>query len=405
MVSTHISTGIENAKTIISEALAVIKAWWAENGDEITAKALEIWTAVKDHISTGIENAKQIISEALAVIKAWWAENGDEITAKALEIWTAVKDHINTGIENAKEIISTALATILAWWDENGEKVTATVEAIWDGIKKAYKTASAFVLGIIASALAAIGGDWETAGEAWNTVVKDAWEKLKEAFKKGLEIIGNAVGDAWPRIKQAFSDGIENNQTAFQALIGGARAAIIEGIYNAYRLGLALFRTRPERWQSRPRRGQSVLGIQSPAFFYNGEDAVKWRKRKYGLGVAEWRRRSCRRPTTQQHPEAPDPGRIWGFWAGMVSLVNGGIRHFYQNNALFDAGQHIINILDEGMKDQIPGLVETAGDAGQAAYDATAGALGINSPSTTFYELGMWTTEGFINGISDTTPD
>ena len=279
LVSGHISTGIENAKIIISTALAFIKQWWAENGDAIIAKALEIWTTVSTHISTGIENAKEIISEALAVIKAWWAENGDEITAKALEIWTAVKDHINTGIENAKEIISTALATILAWWDENGEKVTATVEAIWDGIKNAYKTASAFVLGIIASALAAIGGDWETAGEAWNTVVKDAWEKLKAAFVKGLEIIGNAVGDAWPRIKQAFSDGIEVIKTTFSSVDWGALGtAIIEGVANAISAGVGIVQDAAKAMaQAALDAAKALLGIQSPSrmFYEIGENVAQ----------------------------------------------------------------------------------------------------------------------------------
>lgn len=279
LVSGHISTGIENAKIIISTALAFIKQWWAENGDAIIAKALEIWTTVSGHISTGIETAKTIISEALAVIKAWWAENGDEITAKALEIWTTVSNHISKGIEYAKLIINEGLKTIQKWWAENGDEVMATVEAIWLGIKTAYKTALGFVLGLVATVLAAIGGDWETAGEAWNTVVKDSWEKLKAAFFNGLKILGNAVDTAWPAIKGAFENGIKTIQTAFTSVDWGALGqAVIDGIYNAFINGIGMVQDGARAVaQSALDAAKAVLGIQSPSrmFYEIGENVAQ----------------------------------------------------------------------------------------------------------------------------------
>lgn len=258
---------IEFVKGVVLAGVEQVRAWWAENGEAIMAKAAEIWGMVSSHVMTGIETAKTLISEGLAAIRAWWAENGDGIMAKAAEIWSMVSNHVMTGIETAKTLVSEGLAAITAWWGENGDKVTATVLAIWDGIKTAYKTALAFVLALVATVLAAIGGDWELAGESWNTVVVEAWERLKTAFGNGLEILRGAASDAWPRIKQAFSDGIATIKTLFNSVDWGAiGTAIVDGISAGLSAAAgAIADAARAAAQAALDAAKGLLGIESPS--------------------------------------------------------------------------------------------------------------------------------------------
>ena len=331
LVSGHISTGIENAKIIISTALAFIRQWWAENGDAIMAKALEIWTMVSTHISTGIENAKEIISEALAVIKAWWAENGDEIMAKALEIWTAVKDHINTGIENAKTIISEALAVIKAWWAENGDEITAKALEIWTAVKDHISTGIENAKEIISTALATILAWWDENGEKVTATVEAIWDGIKNAYKTAsafvLGIIASAlaaIGGDWETAGEAWNTVVKD---AWEKL----KAAFVKGLEI---IGNAV----GDAW---PRIKQA---------FSDGIEVIK---------------------TTFSSVD-------WG--ALGTAIIEG-----------------VANAISAGI-----GIVQDAAKAmAQAALDAAKSLLGIQSPSRMFYEIGENVAQGFINALGD----
>jgi len=65
-------------------------------------------------------------------------------------------------------------------------------------------------------------------------------------------------------------------------------------------------------------------------------------------------------------------------------------------------GANIVNGIIGGLAGAAQGLLDAAGDLAQQAYDALAGALGIQSPSKKFAIAGRYSIEGLIQGLRQT---
>lgn len=66
-------------------------------------------------------------------------------------------------------------------------------------------------------------------------------------------------------------------------------------------------------------------------------------------------------------------------------------------------GRDIINGIISGLSQLLPNLVESAKNVAQSAWETAKGWLGINSPSKKFAELGLYSAEGFAEGMQDNT--
>jgi len=175
-------------RTTVETALATIKQWWSEHGEEVKAKALEIWDTVKTTISEKFEAAKEIISNAIATIKEWWATHGDEIMAKATEIWKAV------------------VATF-EWFKGQFTK-------IFDAFRLAFE------------------GDWRGFGEKLREYWDEAWAKIKEIGEKTWDAIKKFFTETdWGSVGKSILEGIAKGITAGlgflkEAARSAARAAL-----------------------------------------------------------------------------------------------------------------------------------------------------------------------------------
>jgi hypothetical protein len=170
-------------RTIVENALSTIKQWWAEHGEEVKAKALEIWEKVKTTVSDAFERIKETISTALENIKRWWAEHGDEIMAKAKEIWEKVVEHFTWFKDQVTRIFETfRLAFEGDWrafgeklrevWDEAWQKVKEIGENVWDAIRDFF------------------------ANTDWGSIGTSILEGIAKGITGGLEVIKNAARDA-----------------------------------------------------------------------------------------------------------------------------------------------------------------------------------------------------------------
>jgi len=170
-------------RTFMLDTLAKLRAWWAEHGDTVIAKAQEIWNTIRETVVTIATQIGMAISEFLAQVRAWWAEHGDEVMAKAREIWEAI------------------VATF-EWFKEQFTK-------IYEAFRLAFE------------------GDWRGFGEKLREVWDAAWENIK----KTGEITWNIVKDFfqntdWAAIARAIIDGIANGiRNGAGAIANAARSA------------------------------------------------------------------------------------------------------------------------------------------------------------------------------------
>ena len=66
-------------------------------------------------------------------------------------------------------------------------------------------------------------------------------------------------------------------------------------------------------------------------------------------------------------------------------------------------GADIINGIVNGLGSMLPNLIEAAKNVARAAWETAKSWLGISSPSKKFAELGMYSAEGFADGMTDNT--
>lgn len=79
----------------------------------------------------------------------------------------------------------------------------------------------------------------------------------------------------------------------------------------------------------------------------------------------------------------------------------GDVINIFRNTDWMSVGADIINGIVNGLGQMLPNLIEAAKNVARSAWETAKGWLGISSPSKKFAELGMYTAEGFAEGMND----
>lgn len=205
---------------------------------------------------------RTFVEETLTQIRAFWAENGDAIMAKATEIWQTVKETVTNFLQNAADFISTTLANIKQWWVENGDAIKAKATEIWEGVVATFEWFKGQFEGLFQAFRSAQEGDWRAFGEKLREIWDNAWNKF-------VEIVSNI----WDKIKQVVSDAIENVKGLFSNTDWGTVGkSIIEGIANGISSAAgAIANAAKNAAQNALDAAKGFLGIESPSKLFAKE--------------------------------------------------------------------------------------------------------------------------------------
>ena len=86
--------------------------------------------------------------------------------------------------------------------------------------------------------------------------------------------------------------------------------------------------------------------------------------------------------------------------SGIFELITSIANAFFETDWA-SIGMNIINGIIDGLSQLLPNLIESAKNVAKAAWDTAKNWLGIRSPSKKFAELGMYSAEGFAEGLTD----
>lgn len=84
-----------------------------------------------------------------------------------------------------------------------------------------------------------------------------------------------------------------------------------------------------------------------------------------------------------------------------ISNIWNNVMDFFRNINLFDIGRNIIQGLINGIKNMASNVVESVKGVVNGAIQGAKKLLGIHSPSRVFKQFGVYTGEGFVNGITE----
>lgn len=76
------------------------------------------------------------------------------------------------------------------------------------------------------------------------------------------------------------------------------------------------------------------------------------------------------------------------------------IKSAFDNFSLFDIGKNLIQGLINGVNNMIETAKNAVANVGNAVVDKVKNVLGIHSPSTVFYQLGVYIDQGLANGVT-----
>lgn len=230
-------------------------------------------------------------------------------------------------------------------------------------------------------------------GTFWSTL----WAKMQNGLNQistffttwWTNVMGGAAANGWAQITGVFANGWNQLITGTPIWLGQLGVAFGNGwnqITVAFGNGWA-------QWQVIAANGWAQLvakfqngGAQILAAFANGWAQIQ------GAFANGWAQIQA--------------GAASG-WAGVVGAFRNGwsqITSFFANAGswLYTAGANIVHGLANGVRDAIGGAVSAAASAAQQMLNAAKNVLGIHSPSTAFHQLGIYSMQGFANGVTAT---
>jgi phage-related minor tail protein len=332
-------------------ALIAIGVLLYKNWDEIKAKSIEIWGAIKEFLSATWESIKSVSESVWTSIKDFFSTTWDTVkqTAQtiwdnikqaAINIWTAIID----GIMNVVTPIIEGVTGLFNSMKSGVEKIFQGIKTFFEGYWKVLKNIFAGALLLIVDL---VTGDFEglkkDALAIWENIksgLKTMWEGIKTVFSGALEAVKGFVTQAWENIKN-------NTSTIFYAV----RDKISE-VWNSIKTTATNL---PEQIKNTVRDKFEAL-----------KSAI-----------------------SEKMTAARD--KITEIWDSITSFFNG--------IDLKQIGKDIIQGLINGITEKGEALLQKARDIADSIKKTLKDVLDINSPSRETQWMGQMLGDGFVKGM------
>jgi TP901 family phage tail tape measure protein len=164
------------------------------------------WGGIQEKVAAVIGFITKVITFYVDWIKAFWAEHGDTIMAKAAEIWEGIQLAVSTALEFIGNLVETVITWIQEFWAEHGETIIAIVTNYFELVRGIIETVFGVIEGIFDAFALAFEGDWRGFGEKLREVWDGVWEKIKEAIETAVPIILATMAELVLKLIKAIKD-------------------------------------------------------------------------------------------------------------------------------------------------------------------------------------------------------
>lgn len=193
-------------------ALIAIGVLVYKNWDEIKAKAIEIWGALKEWFSTTLESIKENFTETWGKVKSFMSETWDSVKNTLTEKWNAIKTTASKLWTDIIDGIMSIITPIVENAKETFDSMKSGVEKIFNGLKTFFdgywKVLKSVFAGALLLIMDLVTGDFEGMKEdakaIWNTLkegLKEIWNGIKLVFSGTLDAIKGLVTKGWEDLK------------------------------------------------------------------------------------------------------------------------------------------------------------------------------------------------------------
>lgn len=418
-VSKAVSSAINEVVAFVKQIFGSLISWWNENHQLILQTAETVWNAIKSVVET-------IVNAIAPIIEAGW----NAIVPMVKTVWDLIKNVVETGLNVILGIIKTIMQIINGDWSGAWETLKGVALSIWEGIKTALGIAIQGLTQVIQAGLELLNQIWTA---IWNTIVAvvgPIWEFICNLVSTSIQFVSDTINnvltfisETWNTVWTTISDFLSNTWTAISETVSTVINAVWQTIQN-------VLNTISETWNNiwtavKDKAVEIWEGIKS--FLSDTMNNI------YNTISEIWNNITSFVSNTMSEISS----RISSVWNDIVSSITGFMNDIFSSiqkgwndavNAVAEAGGKIVEKVKTAFSDAISGakefaskainvgkdlvmgfvdgvknfakkLIDAVGKVIGDAIDWAKGLLGIKSPSRVFKKFGVYTDQGYINGV------
>ena len=199
--------GAVAAITAVIVGLVAAGIYLYTHWEEVKAKAIEIWDAIKEGVSNAVSALGDFISATWDGIKAFLSTCWELIKSAANTVWNGIKTVISTAINIIKTIITTVFNAIKLYITTVFNTIKSLTTSVWNGIKTVINSACNTVKSTVSNVFNGLKNTVKNALDSVYNSAKGIWNKVTGIFTKPISAVVNFVkgGKAGKAAKASYS--------------------------------------------------------------------------------------------------------------------------------------------------------------------------------------------------------
>ncbi len=402
-VTAIVTLAWENIKELFGSAWLTIQAIWDAAVSAVATGWAAFWDGLKLTVETIWTAITTFITDAFTTLSTGWTTFWDGLKLTVETIWTAVITFINDTI-----------ASFVAGWNTFWDGVKLTIETIWNAIKT-------FVTDAITSLFEGMGLSLDDMKERWSTIWDDVLLIIQTIWTMITTWIGTKITEVQTIITTIVTaiqtwwettwTAISTTATTIWTAITTAVSTAITGIQTAITTIVTAIQTWWETtWTAISTTVETIWTAITTAVS-DKVNAVKTDVETVVGEVKTWWETTWNEIKT----------KVTEIWTEIVTAVGDKLEEVrtsveekvnavkewigQQVEAFKGVGEDIITGLKDGILAAGGAVLEAITGVVEDAVAAAKALLGIASPSKVFAEIGKFSIEGLIAGITSMKPE
>ena len=408
-IKSGVIAAIDSIKPYVQTGLENLKTFWDEHGASIVTTVRTAFDTVVTTIQNVLSEVISFVQTQLATIKQFWDEHGQSILDSVSNTFNALLDVIMPIITDAVDFIVSTWGKIKQFYDENGKQILEAVTNAFKGIMSVIE----FIM------------------PAVKFIIDTVWEAIKQVITGALDIIMGAIkifsglftGDfskMWEGIKQLFSGAIDLIVGWMTlSFVGGLKTLLTNFAKAGWNIIKGMWDDIAKVFSS---MGSKVSGFASEmatkvaSYFtnlFNSAKGIFTNLRSTGETIWNALKQAVVKTAKSIWDEVVSKFNgllnsaksimttvkttITDLWSKAVDYIKNGVN-------LYEIGRNVIQGLINGIGSLASDVWEKVKSIGNGITNTIKSTLGIHSPSRVMRQIGLWTGEGLVIGMEQSSP-